>query len=255
MLGLLRCLFDDVQIKVLLSNATSYRFSPKTGVLQGSILSPYRYSVYINQLPAQLRLQALNPNMSPLEIIPSLNCLLYADDVVLIAERSEMIDLLKKCDYHSMQMGYKWNPSKCVILESYTDPISYIMYSQSLPQKTTFAYLGISFKQGGYLNPEELIQHNTRKALATMNLLSSIGVNPSGFSELLSTRVYAHIIPPQLEYGVAINRFTSSQLHTLEAQDTCIKRIYGARGKTFTKVMLHLSKLPLMSERVNILQA
>ncbi|KAG0786380.1 hypothetical protein G6F22_006146 [Rhizopus arrhizus] len=199
MLGLLRCLFDDVQIEVLLSNATSYRFSPKTGVLQGSILSPYLYSVYINQLPAQLRLQALNPNMSPLEIVPSLNCLLYADDVVLIAERSKMIDLLKKCEYHSMQMGYKWNPSKCVVLDSHTDPISYIMYGQPLPQKTTFAYLGVPFKQGGYLDPEELIQHNTRKALATMNLLSSIGVNPSGFSKLLSTRFYAHIIRPQLE--------------------------------------------------------
>jgi hypothetical protein len=145
--------------------------------------------------------------MSPLEILPSLNCLLYADDVVLIAERSKMIDLLKKCEYHSMQMGYKWNPSKCVVLESHTDPILYIIYGQPLPQNTTFAYLGISFKQGGYLDPEEIIQHNTRKALATMNLLSSIGVNPSGFSKLLSTRFYAHIIRPQLEYGVTINHF------------------------------------------------
>ncbi|KAG1627711.1 hypothetical protein G6F44_012118 [Rhizopus delemar] len=46
LLGLLRNLFDEVQIEVLLSNATSRRFHPKTGVLQGSILSPYLYSVY-----------------------------------------------------------------------------------------------------------------------------------------------------------------------------------------------------------------
>ncbi|KAG1137016.1 hypothetical protein G6F38_011621 [Rhizopus arrhizus] len=52
LLGLLRNLFDDVQIEVLLSNATSRQFRPNTGVLQGSILSPYLYSVYINQLPA-----------------------------------------------------------------------------------------------------------------------------------------------------------------------------------------------------------
>ncbi|KAG1222028.1 hypothetical protein G6F35_005580 [Rhizopus arrhizus] len=51
LLGLLRNLFDEVQIEVLVSNATSRRFHPKTGVLQGSILSPYLYSVYINQLP------------------------------------------------------------------------------------------------------------------------------------------------------------------------------------------------------------
>ncbi|KAG1040092.1 hypothetical protein G6F43_012360 [Rhizopus delemar] len=46
LLGLLRNLFDEVQIEVLLSNATSRRFHPKTGVLQGSILSPYLYSIY-----------------------------------------------------------------------------------------------------------------------------------------------------------------------------------------------------------------
>lgn len=55
---------------------------------------------------------------------------------------------------------------------------------------------------------------------------------------------------------MVINRFTSSQPHTLEeAQDTCIKRTYIVCGKASTKVMPHLSKLPLMSERVNILQA
>jgi hypothetical protein len=256
LLGLLRNLFDDVQIEVLLSNATSRRFRPKTGVLQGSILSPYLYSVYINQLPAQLRPQALTSSSSPLEMISSLNCLLYADDVVLIAERSNMIDLLRQCENHSIQMGYKWNPSKCVILDSSTDPITYVLYDQPLPRGATFAYLGVPFKPGGHLDPEELIQRNTRKALATMNILSSVGVNPSGFSKLLCTRFYAHIVRPQLEYGLAINRFTVSQLHALEeAQNNCIKKIYGARGKTSTKVMLHMSKLPLMSERVSILQA
>ncbi|KAG1139476.1 hypothetical protein G6F38_009802 [Rhizopus arrhizus] len=255
-ISLLRNLFDDVQIEVLLSNATSRRFRPNTGVLQGSILSPYLYSVYINQLPAQIRPQAFPSSSLPLEMIPSLNCLLYADDVVLIAERSNLVDLLRKCENHSIQMGYKWNSSKCVILDSSTDPITYTLYDQPLSRETTFAYLGVPFKPGVRLDPEELIQQNTQKALATMNILSSVGVNPSGFSKLLCTRFYAHIVRPQLEYGLAINRFTVSQIHALEeAQNNCIKKIYGARGKASTKVMLHMSKLPLLSERVSILQA
>ncbi|EIE86863.1 hypothetical protein RO3G_11574 [Rhizopus delemar RA 99-880] len=187
---LLRCLFDDVQIEILLSNTTSRRFHPKTGVLQGPILSPYLYSVYINQLPAQLRPQAITTDMSPLETIPLVNCLLYADDVVLIAERTTMTDLLR-----------------------------------------------VPFKPGGYLDPDELIRRNSSKALATMNVLKSI-------------------VRPQLEYGLAINRFTNTQLKSIEdVQDTCIRTIYGARGKTSTKVMLRLAKLPLMADRVHILQA
>ncbi|KAG1522961.1 hypothetical protein G6F52_005411 [Rhizopus delemar] len=90
----------------------------------------------------------------------------------------------------------------------------------------------------------------------TMNVLSSIGVNPSGFSKLLCSRFYAQIVRPQMEYGIAINCFNHSQLKSLEeAQDKCICKIYGASRKTSTKVMLHLAKLPTMRERVAILQA
>jgi hypothetical protein len=103
--------------------------------------------------------------------------------------------------------------------------------------------------------PEEIIPRNIQKALATMNVLSSIGADPSDFSDPLSTRFYTYIVHPKLEYGQAINHFTRSQLHALdEAQSTCIGRIYGTLGKTSTKVMLHLSRLPFMSERVSILQ-
>ncbi|CEG76384.1 hypothetical protein RMATCC62417_11286 [Rhizopus microsporus] len=112
---------------------------------------------------------------------------------------------------------------------------------------TTFACLGVPFKPGGHLDLEELIQRSIPKALAMMKILSSVGVDPSGFSKLLCARFY--------EYGLAINRFTVCQLYGLEeVQKNCIKKIYGAQGKASTKVMLHMSKLFLMSERVNILQ-
>ncbi|KAG1567178.1 hypothetical protein G6F50_008451 [Rhizopus delemar] len=191
LLGLLRNLFDEVQIEVLLSNATSRRFHLKTGVLQGSILSPYLYSVYINQLPVYLRHQAIEDDTPPLYLAPLLNCLLYADDVILIANRSTMVDLLRKCEEHSIQMGYRWNPPKCIILDNQPQTVEYAIYDQVLPQATTFTYLGIPFKPGGHLDSEKLVQSNIFKAMSTMNVLSSIGVNPSEFSKLLCSRFYA----------------------------------------------------------------
>ncbi|KAG1464530.1 hypothetical protein G6F46_001259 [Rhizopus delemar] len=92
--------------------------------------------------------------------------------------------------------------------------------------------------------------------MSTMNVLSSIGINPSGLSKLLCSRFYAQIVRPQMEYGIAINCFNHTQIKSLEeAQDKCIYKIYGASRKTSTKVMLHLAKLPTMRERVAILQA
>jgi hypothetical protein len=48
LLSLLRSLFDAVQIEIRLSNTNSHQLSLKTGILQGSILSSYLYSVYLN---------------------------------------------------------------------------------------------------------------------------------------------------------------------------------------------------------------
>ncbi|KAG1204999.1 hypothetical protein G6F35_011937 [Rhizopus arrhizus] len=86
----------------------------------------------------------------------------------------------------------------------------YAIYDQVIPQATTFNYLGIPFKQGGHLDAEKLVQNNILKAMPTMDALSSIG------------------------------------LKTLEeAQNKCIRKIYGASEKISTKVMLHLAKSKL----------
>ncbi|KAG0747522.1 hypothetical protein G6F62_000806 [Rhizopus arrhizus] len=100
------------------------------------------------------------------------------------------------------------------------------------------------------------MNRNCSKALATMNVLTSIGVNSTGFSKLLSSRFYAQIVRPQMEYGLAINLFSNSQLQQLEyTQNRCIWMIYSAHDCSSTKVMLHLANLPTMNERVRILQA
>ncbi|KAL1929636.1 hypothetical protein VTP01DRAFT_1774 [Rhizomucor pusillus] len=167
-----------------------------------------------------------------------------------------MVELLQTCENYSLQTGYRWNPAKCVILDNHPNPIDYKLYSQPLPRQSSFAYLGIPFKPGGFLDPQALVHHDCSKAIATMNFLNSIGVNLSGFSKLLSSRFYAHIVRPQLEYGLAINTFCNSELKQLEdTQNKCMRKIYGTHDRSSPKVILHIANLPTMVERVHILQA
>ncbi|ORE09053.1 hypothetical protein BCV72DRAFT_321315 [Rhizopus microsporus var. microsporus] len=88
-----------------------------------------------------------------------------------------------------------------------------------------------------------------------MNQLSAIGAHPKGFSSFLGTRFYSHIVRAQLEYGLAIIKsiiFLSKQLE--DAQNVCLRRIFGGTHTSFTTVMLHMSKLPAMQERAYTLQ-
>ncbi|KAG0822627.1 hypothetical protein G6F18_011706 [Rhizopus arrhizus] len=240
LINLLWNLFDEIQIEMLLNNATSTRFSPVTGVLQGSILSPFLYSIYINELPRLLRPQPTTADIFLTELILRLNCLLYADDVVLIAAKADMPSLLKSCEDH--------NPTQ--------PSSSYTLYGEPISKQSSFPYLGIPFRPGDYLNTVALVNQNKAKALATMNQLSAIGVHPKDFSPLLSTRFYSHIGRAQLEYGLAITKITTFLSKQLEdAQNVCLRWIFGGSHTTSTAVMLHMSKLPTMQERTYALQS
>ncbi|CEI86205.1 hypothetical protein RMCBS344292_00649 [Rhizopus microsporus] len=214
------------------------------------------YSIYINEFPRLLRPQPITTDISPAELILRLNCLLYADDVVLIATKADMPILLKSCEDHSYKLRYRWNPSKCVISDPTQLSSSYTLYGETIPKQTSFPYLGIPFRPGSYLDAVASVNQNKAKALATMNQLSTIDVHPKGFSPFLGIRFYGHIVRAQLKYGLAtakITTFLSKQLE--DAQNACLRRIFGGSHTSSTTIMLHMSKLPTMQKRAYALQS
>ncbi|KAG1270671.1 hypothetical protein G6F65_012945 [Rhizopus arrhizus] len=179
-------------------------------------------------------------DISPTELILRLNCLLYADDVVLIAAKADIPSLLKSCEDHSYKLGYRWNPSKCVILNPTQSSSSYTLYGEPTPKQPLFPYLGIPFRLGGYLDAVALVNQIKIKALATMNQLSAIGVHPKGVSPLLGTRFYSHIVCAQLEYGLAITKITTFLSKQLEdTQNVCLRRIFGGSHTSSTAMLCY----------------
>ncbi|KAG1584330.1 hypothetical protein G6F47_011765 [Rhizopus delemar] len=144
-----------------------------------------------------------------------------------MASSAQLPAILQKCEEHSYQLGYRWNPAKCTILAPPEDTQSYTLYNTILPKQNSFPYLGIPIRPGGYLHTQELIQGNVNKALKTMDEMAMIGVNPADFDRLLSVRFSTQIVRPQFEYGLAISMVKYREFQTIEScQNQCLRRIF-----------------------------
>ena len=158
--------------------------------------------------------------------------------------------------------GILMEPTKCMGLyhdkrsPSRPQPLRLSLYNQNLPRGQTFSYLGVPFRPNGSIDPIQLIQNNTTKAISNMRVMNTIGLSPSGFNRLLSTRLYRQFIRSQMEYGVAITTFTASQIKLFEtAQDHVFECCMGLIVLPPPQSMHHLSNLPSMTERIACPQA
>ena len=243
-------------------------------------MSPHLYSISINSLPQFLL--SLTPSnssnysdsapdpdfilsfrQSPHRLVcgKMINALLYADDVVLISDRTNIQNLLRRAEEHSCQLGYRWNPSKCVVLQQpnngNTNPLPLLyLYNQPLPTVSNFVYLGIPFNASGIINNQQLIQRNVALALTGMRTSRTVECNPHGFPRLLAVKIYKQFIRPRFEYYLAIATFTKDEIKQVEkGQDQCLRYIFGGHSKSSTIVFRHMANLPTMDERTHTLGA
>ncbi|KAI8583785.1 hypothetical protein K450DRAFT_267808 [Umbelopsis ramanniana AG] len=220
-------------MSVTLSNCLSTPSAPATGVLQGSVLSPHLYSIYINSLPGELRVCASNHTTKVGETSVAINALLFADDVALIGSATKVQAMLDIASDHSLRLGYRWSPSKCAVLNADGSHIS--LYGETLPQVDEFVYQGVPFiKQG--MSTEALIRHRSSGTILAMAALQAIGARPSGFSALLSSYLYRRqFIRPKFEYALAICRLTATDSKALEdLQNRCPRMMTGGHRTSST---------------------
>ena len=109
-LSCLRSLFDHNSAQLVVSQHRSNPIALPAGVLQGSVLSPLLYSIYLDPLVERLR--AHGPRV-PLPNSSGINALLYADDIALIASSPrDLRRLLAIAEEDSLERS----PSKCVVV-------------------------------------------------------------------------------------------------------------------------------------------
>lgn len=200
----LMALFDSNKAYLAINGANTATFPLKSGLLQGSPLSPILYSIFINDL-----VQAINENERKWRRESTqlggrlFSCLLYADDIVLMANSLEHLEeMLETCQRHSIDNRYRFGVAKCETVCS-KPATGLAIYGEPLKVSQSFPYLGIPVEASG-INWNLHIRQMGAKMLRMAWLLNSVGCNGGGFDTATCLRIFCCFLRPMIEYGLAL---------------------------------------------------
>lgn len=243
----LRALFDHNSAQLALAGRRSQPFALEAGVLQGSVLSPLLYSVFIDPLAYKLR---DGPALPLPRNDEQINCLLYADDVVLMAKsRRELAKLLAIAEADSIARGYRFSPSKCAVIGFGR---CHQLYGNPIPYTDSFCYLGIDFDACGI----DQVAHATRraaKARAVTTALKKAGARSMNLPARGLISLYKSIIRPALEYGLPLLSNAASIQALEKAQRGILKELLGLPPHASTDLVSAVTNCPPIPIRRQLL--
>lgn len=226
LIEILMGLFENVESKVVINDCPSRPIRHRDGLLQGSILSPLLYSIFIDTLPGKIiewRKNTSFHNETPF-------LFLYADDIAILAtSKLEMQGLLETCEAHSIDNNYRFNTSKSFCITP--EPTKFQLYNQDLQESNSFTYLGVPVSEQG-IDPEEYITSTSNRAKKKFDAMRHLGLFHNGLSLSSSVRVLKAFIRPIWEYALSILNITKGQIKPLElTQKQILSSIIGISPK------------------------
>ena len=200
--SIIKSMYNGSQSCVQLGNGVINHFKLGVGVRQGDILSPYLFTIFINDLSDYLQ-----SCPDPVKFNTAyLHCLMYADDVVLLSESAAGLrDKLKKleefCDDWCLNVNT--DKTKIIVINKAGRIIkSKLKFkTETIGGVSSYRYLGLYFWASGSFSyaKSELYQKGLK---AYFKLCKNIlDLHPSIRTSL---HIFDHTVKPVLLYGSEI---------------------------------------------------
>ena len=240
--------YSKLAVAVRWNGSMSQSFAVRSGVRQGSSLSPSLFNIFVNKFIVESRAAGLGICINK----SWLGCIMYADDIILLSASIVGLQaLLDKCGVVSSQLGLSFNCSKswCLAIGP--------RCKASLPdmflchKKVVWAeqvkYLGVTFCAGNKLSCDA--DSIMRKFYAACNNIFS---NSLGLSELMQLHLQQTYSLPVLRYGTVALRFSQSQLCKLNAcWNNVYRKVFGFHlWESVREFVVGLGSLDFKSMRV-----
>ncbi|XP_071960018.1 uncharacterized protein [Antedon mediterranea] len=164
LINIVQNLYENVKCKVQFANLETELFDIDEGVKQGCSLSPTLFSIYINELRIMLNNSDLGVNIFNTKI----NCLLWADDVVLIGENEKELKMLLQTTTEfakEWKMSFNYDKSNVLITRQRTNLYrKWRLGNNSITETDKYKYLGVYISRtlSDNLHIDEVIKKGNR---------------------------------------------------------------------------------------------
>lgn len=181
-LNIIKNLYSNIKSQVVTSHGSTEFFKCSTGVRQGENLSPFLFSIFLNDLDEYLQNHVKGVTIDTLadrsQIYLKLFILLYADDTVLFSDNEkDLQQALDKFESYCETWKLQVNVNKTKVLVfgkgRKSNKVVFKLGNYELEQVDEYKYLGLLFSRSGtFYKAKQQIAEQARKAM--FSLLRSI---------------------------------------------------------------------------------
>lgn len=206
----------------------------KKGVRQGCVLSPLLFSMYTEELAKRISKENLGVGIGN----DKLGMLLYADDVVLIADELPMMQkMLDIANDYSREFSLNFSAKKCgvmVVNGAQDEGQELKLGSETLERVSKYNYLGVMFDEKGI---ESAKQNRIYRGNQWWGRLSSIAKFRANKYEILRG-IWKNIAVPGLTYAMDTVNWTGGEVKQMDIVQNKIGRLaLGARSYTAVEAL------------------